>query len=212
MTTKTKTGTAIAAVVILTGAAVAAWLWWRKRQDDQQSDDNSIDETDATGGEVPNNDGNKWGLRGYALAGLQTILEKYPQLVVTSGLRDKHGQAHAMASNVVKNRKFIAKTYVVSDVRDELQTWVDEHPEAATVDAVTAGLERIINTYPADELAHLSRHLSGDAFDLQPREDLDNADQIKADIRNLDGINKFLEKEAGLVRWHAQFNPPENLS
>src|SRR6266436_115300 len=30
-------------------------------------------------------------------------------------------------------------------------------------------------------------------------------DAIKADIRALPGLNKFLEKEAGHVRWHAQF-------
>jgi hypothetical protein len=32
-----------------------------------------------------------------------------------------------------------------------------------------------------------------------------DADAIKKSIRELEGIGKFLEKEGGLVRWHAQF-------
>jgi hypothetical protein len=32
-----------------------------------------------------------------------------------------------------------------------------------------------------------------------------NAAAIKKSIQNLPGIKKFLEKEVGLVRWHAEF-------
>jgi hypothetical protein len=49
----------------------------------------------------------------------------------------------------------------------------------------------------------MSRHLSGDAFDVQPVED--NADAIKQTIRKLPGLQLFLDREGGLVRWHAQF-------
>ena len=54
------------------------------------------------------------------------------------------------------------------------------------------------------ELRGLSKHLSGDAFDVQPV--TANADAIKADIRSLEGLDKFLDKEGGLIRWHAQFD------
>jgi hypothetical protein len=57
--------------------------------------------------------------------------------------------------------------------------------------------------YNDAELSTLSKHLSGDAFDVQPVDT--DADAIKKTIRGLDGLDKFLEKEGGLVRWHAQF-------
>ena len=53
------------------------------------------------------------------------------------------------------------------------------------------------------EILKISRHLTGRAFDLRPV--TQNAEAIKADVRALPGLNKFLEKEAGHVRWHAQF-------
>jgi hypothetical protein len=52
-------------------------------------------------------------------------------------------------------------------------------------------------------LAMLSKHLSGDAFDVQPVDT--DAAAIKKTIRGLKGLDRFLEKEGGLIRWHAQF-------
>lgn len=130
-----------------------------------------------------------------------TILHnKYPQLQFTSGRRTIFQQAHAMANNVVLNRKWIGQTYLAGA---KLQQWVDQHPEAKTVDTVTAGLEQVMKAMPEAELLKISRHLTGRAFDVKPV--TANAAAIKADIRALPGLQKFLEKEGGLVRWHAQF-------
>jgi hypothetical protein len=60
-----------------------------------------------------------------------------------------------------------------------------------------------MNTLGDAKVAKLSKHLSGQAFDVQPVEA--DADKIKETIRGLSGLDKFLEKEGGLVRWHAQF-------
>jgi hypothetical protein len=130
-----------------------------------------------------------------------TILQnKHPQLKFTSGRRTIFQQAHAMAGNVVFNRKWIGQTYLAGA---KLQQWVDKHPEAKTVDAITAGLEQTMKTMPEAELLKISRHLTGRAFDVKPV--TANAAAIKADILKLPGLHKFLEKEGGLVRWHAQF-------
>ena len=130
-----------------------------------------------------------------------TILQtKYPQLKFTSGRRTLFQQAHAMAGNVVFNRKWIGQTYLAGA---KLQQWVDKHPEARTVDAITAGLEQTMKAMAEVELLKISRHLTGKAFDVKPV--IANAAAIKADIRALPGLNKFLDKEGGLVRWHAQF-------
>lgn len=130
-----------------------------------------------------------------------TVLQsKHPQIEFTSGRRSIFQQAHAMARNVAANRKWIGQTYLAGA---KLQRWVDKHPEAKTVDAITAGLEQTMKTMPEGELLKISRHLTGKAFDVRPV--AANAAAIKADILRLPGLHKFLDKEGGLVRWHAQF-------
>jgi hypothetical protein len=130
-----------------------------------------------------------------------TILQsKHPTIQFTSGRRGIFQQAHAMAGNVVLNRKWIGQTYLAGA---KLQAWVDKHPEAKTVDQITAGLEQVMKAMPPEELMKISRHLTGKAFDVRPV--TANAAAIKADILKLPGLHKFLDKEGGLVRWHAQF-------
>jgi hypothetical protein len=128
------------------------------------------------------------------------LLAKHPNIEFTSGRRSKFQQAHAMAGNVVKNRKWIGQTYLAGA---KLQRWVDTHPQAKTVDAITAGLAEVIQSMADDECNKISRHLTGRAFDVRPVNQ--NAATIKADIRALPGLHKFLDKEGGLIRWHAQF-------
>lgn len=130
-----------------------------------------------------------------------TILQsKHPNIQFTSGRRSLSQQAHAMAANVIKNRKWIGQTYLAGA---KLQKWVDQHPEAKTVDQITAGLAQVMKGMPEDELMKISRHLTGRAFDVRPV--TANAAAVKADILKLPGLHKFLDKEGGLVRWHAQF-------
>jgi hypothetical protein len=128
------------------------------------------------------------------------LLEKHPQLKFTSGRRTIAEQAHAMARNVAKKRNWIGKTYIAAT---KLQQWVDAHPEAKTVAAITAGLEKTMKEMPEKDLMKISRHLTGRAFDVKPV--TANAKKIKADIQALPGLHRFLDKEGGLIRWHAQF-------
>lgn len=134
--------------------------------------------------------------------GARLLQQKHPNIEFTSGRRTIAQQAHAMASNIVSlhDRQFIGKTYFAGA---KLQQWVDAHPNAVTVDAISAGLLGVMNGMAEDEVLKISRHLTGRAFDVRPV--TQNAGAIKADIRALPGLNKFLEKEAGHVRWHAQF-------
>lgn len=133
-----------------------------------------------------------------------TILKgKHPNIEFTSGRRDIRQQAHAMAGNIVAlhDRQWIGKTYFAAA---ECQKWVDHHPEATTVDALTAGLEQTMKAMPEADLMKISRHLTGRAFDVRPV--AANAEAMKADIRKLPGLHKFLDHEGGHVRWHAQFD------
>ena len=108
-----------------------------------------------------------------------------------------------MASNVVKNREWITQTYKESDARAACQKWVDDHPAATTQTEIQAGLLSVFAGLTANQLGGLSRHLSGNAFDVQPVDS--DAVAIKASIRRLEGLALFLDREGGLERWHAEF-------
>lgn len=142
-------------------------------------------------------------LRGAARKGAYALKKAHPAVKFTSGRRNKEDQARAMASNVVLNRKWIEETYAASTVSRACQRWVDKNPDKTTKADIQAGLLSVLDAATDAQLALLSKHLSGDAFDVQPV--VTDADAIKRTIRRLKGLDRFLEKEGGLVRWHAQF-------
>jgi hypothetical protein len=142
-------------------------------------------------------------LKGAARKGAYALKKAHPAVKFTSGRRDKNDQARAMASNVVLNRRWIEETYAGSVVSRACQRWVDKNPDKTTKEEIQTGLFSVLSSATDAQLALLSKHLSGDAFDVQPVET--NADAIKRTIRRLRGLDRFLEKEGGLVRWHAQF-------
>ena len=144
-------------------------------------------------------------LRATARKAAYALKRAHPAVSFTSGRRSKEDQASAMAGNVLRNRKWIEQTYAISSVRDACQQWVDDNPDKKTRAEIAEGLASVLEEATDSELAALSKHLSGDAFDVRP---VDNdAESIKATIRSLlrPGRDKFLDKEGGLVRWHVQF-------
>jgi hypothetical protein len=131
------------------------------------------------------------------------LKKAHPSIKFTSGRRDKAEQADAMASNVIKNRRWIEQTYAKSDLRTQCQEWIDKHTDKTTQADIAAGLLAIFAVAGDAALGRLSKHLSGEAFDVQSVDK--DADAIKKTIRSLPGLDKFLDTEGGLVRWHAQF-------
>jgi hypothetical protein len=133
------------------------------------------------------------------------LKQKYPATIFTSGLRTTEEQAYAMAENIVKsnNRNWIKETYSDSEPIRKLQKWVDENQSSTTKEQIGQGLESVMNSMSKEDLLKISKHLTGDAFDVQPT--TTNAVEIKKYIQNLPGLKKFLDEEGGLVRWHAQF-------
>ncbi len=148
---------------------------------------------------------NELNLEPVAKAAAEKLLDAHPKIVFTSGRRTNADQANAMASNIIvsKDRKWIEKTYADSTGRKKLQAWVDSNPNATGAADLTAGLLSVLNGLTGDELSKVSKHLTGLAFDIQPV--ADQAEKIKKTIRELPGLTKFLEREGGLERWHAQF-------
>jgi hypothetical protein len=91
---------------------------------------------------------------------------------------------------------------VKTTIRDACQKWVDDNPDKKAKAEIEQGLLEVLNQYTDAQLGVLSKHISGMAFDVQP---VEGGEDIKASIKALEGLDKFLEKEGGLVRWHAQF-------
>jgi hypothetical protein len=140
----------------------------------------------------------------YAKAAASKLQSDFPGVIFTSGRRDTTQQANAMAGNVVQKRNWIADTYVASTERDDLQAWVDANPTATTKEAIANGLAGIMANWTDDQKGRLSRHFSGQAFDVQPVAGSTGED-IKAAIKSLPNLRKFLDNEGGLVIWHADF-------
>ena len=138
-----------------------------------------------------------------ARAAAYALKNAHPSVSFTSGRRNKADQARAMAGNVAKNRQWIVETYKAGELRKKLQDWVDKHPQKTTQADIAAGLLSIFDAVSNTDLGKFSKHLSGEAFDVQPVQT--DADAIKKTIRGLPGLDLFLDTEGGLVRWHAQF-------
>lgn len=131
------------------------------------------------------------------------LKKAHPTVKFTSGRRDKNDQARAMARNVANNHKWIEQTYAISTLRTKCQEWVDNNSGKKTQADIAEGLLSVFNAATDADLGKFSKHLSGEASDVQPVEK--DADAIKKTIRGLSGLVKFLDTEGGLVRWHAQF-------
>jgi hypothetical protein len=140
-----------------------------------------------------------------AKAGATSLKKAHPEITFTSGRRDWSEQANAMAHNIVasKNRKWIEQTYAKSGASDKLQKWVDDNPKVEAEAEIATGLKDTLDAMSTKEQGYISKHPTGEAFDVQPQEK--DAAKIKADMAALSGASKFLDTEGGLTRWHVQF-------
>lgn len=141
-----------------------------------------------------------------AKAAAEKLLEQFPgDIKFTSGRRTIADQALAMAPNVVKKRKWIEQTYKDTPQRAALQKWVDENPGATEAATVAIGLEAVMKGWSESQQRNFSRHITGDAFDVQPVAGA-QGNKIKEAIAKLPKLNWNAFSEGGLEIWHAQFD------
>lgn len=149
-----------------------------------------------------------------ARAGAVTLLARCPFVVFTSGRRDRWKQAEVMAQNSALNRRWVGATYLHAAA---FQTWLDVHQEARTVEQIAHGFYALMESMSDADLGAVSKHLGGNAFDVLPMVSdaagtpTEAGQQVIEVIRSLDGLDKFLTKEGGLVRWHCQFDESEEV-
>lgn len=138
------------------------------------------------------------------------LLEKFPDLVLTSGRRNLYAQAQAMATNTIQDGElWISNTYKDSVAIQKLQQAVIDHssrPRGFDVPYLTGILSAILAQMPIEEQNSVSRHLTGLAFDIEPITEEPLATEVKEFIKALPKLNKFLEREGNLSRFHLQFN------
>lgn len=141
------------------------------------------------------------GLRGDALSVAKEFHEEFPSAKLTSGRRSIVQQAHAMAVNVTEDPRWIDDTYVESPAKDALLDWLHEN-QSEKLEEIYVGFLKVLQRLSPDELAHLSMHLSGDAFDVEPDENEEIDRWLEQKAVDLGG--KYLRKEGKLVRRHWQ--------
>lgn len=159
-----------------------------------------------------------------ALSAATDFSQAFPWAVFTSGRRSMELQAWAMAGNVVRNRDWIRggehPTYKPSPCADACQAWVWTHPEATTQAEIAAGLLAVTSGYSDEEIAKMTVHPSGLAFDVQPigvkmrpgqsagswADEMARASRACAWLgaRAAKVGGRFLQRENGLVIWHWQ--------
>lgn len=144
------------------------------------------------------------GLVGPALEVATDIVARFPEVKITSGRRTVEQQAAAMAGNVVKNRDWIRQTYMLARAAHECQAFVDKHPKADRGE-LTAALTKIIGLFDEAEQRRLSRHITGEAFDVLPfvgGRAGEVLDALREWATRREG--RLLTSEGGLVIWHWQ--------
>ena len=143
-----------------------------------------------------------------AREGAERLQAECPWVVFTSGRRDLESQARVMAVNTLQNRQWIGQTYLAAH---KLQDWVTANPDAQTVEQVSDGLYGTLLSMSDQELLSVSKHLTGDAFDVRPMTHNGKptlyGEKILDVMRSLPGLHKLLLKEGGLIIWHAHFVP-----
>lgn len=146
------------------------------------------------------------GLRGKAHECAIEIARSHPDVMFTSGMRTKREQARAMSQNVFKSRSWVRDTYKPSNLVNAIERWLRLHPDKTTQHEIAKGILSVFDSMPDAEVRKFSRHLTGDAFDILPVTG-NNGLLLKQSIVHAVALHggKFLDREGGLIRWHAEF-------
>ena len=128
----------------------------------------------------------------------EALKRAVPGVVFISGRRTLTEQSRAMAQNCAVKRSYIADVYAESPVKEALVAWLHAHPAATSVDALTAGFISVLQKFTPAQLAHLSKHMGGRAFDVHPH---------SCTVEQIEALHpvQFFTREANLEIWHVGF-------
>jgi len=110
----------------------------------------------------PKKSADYWGLHGPALLVGRELYRRWPDSEITSGLRSRADQASAMAKNELRSPGWIAATYAASAPKRALVDCLATKPKQ-----LAEAFLAVLAKFSDDELAALTKHLSGRAFDVR---------------------------------------------
>jgi hypothetical protein len=180
---------------------------WNQGTDGDPSD--GVADDDSSGGNSVTGNACASTLQGNAASACSELLRAYPQTVLTCGARDVASQCHAVAVNTVQaggGSSWVSRTYLPSAVKTAICQWLDSNP-STDVDTIAAGLTSVCGGFSNDDLSAFSKHLGGQAFDVQPGSvDVSVLQSLHDQHVANGGQCTFLTREGGLTRWHIQFD------
>jgi hypothetical protein len=141
-----------------------------------------------------------------AKAGAQNLQEQFPSDVKFTSGQAQHRAAGLGNGAERREEPQVDRTDLQGiPQRAALQKWVDDNPAATTAAAIAAGLQSVMNSWSEAQQRNFSRHITGDAFDVQPVAGA-QGEKIKQAIATLPKLNWHTFQEGGLEIWHAQFD------
>lgn len=128
----------------------------------------------------------------------------FPKVEWRQGRRDRTTQARDMAPHIVRDRQWISRTYLHAA---HLQTAVDVHPEAQTVEQVSTLLFETMLGMSDEELNKVSDHFLGMAVDLTPMifndgDPTPTGQEALKWMYDYPYTKKVLTREGGRIVWH----------
>lgn len=147
-------------------------------------------------------------LTGDALIVAIEVAARFPQAVFTRGRTTRAGQARAMAQNIAKSSDgvmWLRKTYRATDSLEKVIATVEAITHPYREPAVEIALAALFAGFNASELAQITKHPAGEAFDIQPVDAPWVNDMcVYLTQRAVDLGGKFFEHEGDLRRLHWQ--------
>lgn len=142
-----------------------------------------------------------------AKAAAEKLVASFPQVVFTSGRRDLRKQAEVMATNELRDPGWVKSTYKISE---PFVWWIEQNKPKSQVE-MAIGFHDVMMRMSQEEIDQVSKHLSGNAFDIKPIIDKTGMPttegfEIVDFCRSKLGAEKILLREGNLIVWHVQFS------
>ena len=176
----------------LAGNEAVADLLAREGAHLQRADAGTAPVATADAGAATDSDVDALDLQSDVANAAKALKAKVPAVRFTSGRRSLEEDSSAVAANIVANRNYV-NTFVDSEPKKLIKTWVDGHPTATKAE-ITDAIVKILEPMNDTKRSYWSLHLGGRAFDIS---------QTSCTLAEVQAVfPQALQEE---THWHVQF-------
>ena len=150
----------------LAGNEAVADLLAQQGEHIQRADGGTAPVATADAGAATDSDVDGLDLQSDVANAAKALKSKVPAVRFTSGRRSLEEDSSAVAANIVANRNYV-DTFVDSEPKKLIKTWVDAHPTATKAE-ITDAIVTILEPMNETKRSYWSLHLGGRAFDISP--------------------------------------------